>query len=91
MSITTEDGKPCEGLEQGPFEPIAVIGVGAMMPDANSIDTFWQNILDQKISHPRFLISSVPRDSSQRVRPAIRVVAGDARGRGIIIIKHRYD
>ena len=50
MSITTEDGKPCEGLEQGPFEPIAVIGVGAMMPDANSIDTFWQNILDQKIS-----------------------------------------
>ena len=41
--------------------------------------------------HPRFILSSVPRDSSQRVRPAIRVVAGAARGRGIIIIKHRYD
>ena len=34
MTITTADGKPCEGLEQGPFEPIAVIGVAAMMPDA---------------------------------------------------------
>ena len=37
MTITTQDGKPCEGLEQGPFEPIAVVGVGALMPDAPSI------------------------------------------------------
>lgn len=50
MTITTQDGKPCEGLEQGPFEPIAVVGVGALMPDAPSIDAFWQNIIEKKIS-----------------------------------------
>jgi len=50
MSLTTEDGKPCEGIDQGPFEPIAVVGLGALMPDADSIDTFWQNIIDSKIS-----------------------------------------
>ena len=50
MKLTTDDGKPCEGLEQGPFEPIAVVGLGAMMPDAPSIESFWQNILDAKVS-----------------------------------------
>jgi len=50
MTLTTEDGKPCDGLEQGPFEPIAIIGMGALMPDATSIDEFWQNIIDSKIS-----------------------------------------
>ena len=50
MSLTTADGKPCEGIEQGPFEPIAVIGLGALMPDADDIDAFWQNILDAKVS-----------------------------------------
>ena len=38
------------GIEQGPFEPIAVIGLGALMPDAHDIDAFWQNILDAKVS-----------------------------------------
>ena len=50
MSLTTEDGKPCEGIDQGPFEPIAVVGLGALMPDADSIDAFWQNIIDSKVS-----------------------------------------
>ena len=50
MTLTTEDGKPCEGIEQGPFEPIAVVGLAALMPDAANIDAFWQNILDAKIS-----------------------------------------
>ncbi|MBQ70106.1 MAG: hypothetical protein CMA65_01270 [Euryarchaeota archaeon] len=50
MTITTDDGKPCEGLEQGPFEPIAVVGIGALMPDAPSIEDFWQNIIDKKVS-----------------------------------------
>ena len=50
MTLTTEDGKACEGLEQGPFEPIAVVGLGALMPDAHNIDAFWQNILDAKVS-----------------------------------------
>ena len=50
MTLTTDDGKPCEGLDQGPFEPIAVVGLGAMMPDADSIEAFWQNILDAKVS-----------------------------------------
>ncbi|MEE2748171.1 MAG: beta-ketoacyl synthase N-terminal-like domain-containing protein, partial [Candidatus Thermoplasmatota archaeon] len=35
---------------QDPFEPIAVIGVGALLPDAPDIDTFWANILSSKIS-----------------------------------------
>ena len=50
MTIKTADGKPCEGLDQGPFEPIAVIGLAALMPDAPNIDTFWQNIIDSKVS-----------------------------------------
>ena len=50
MSITTADGKPCEGIEQGRFEPIAVIGLGALMPDAEDVDSFWQNIIDSKVS-----------------------------------------
>ena len=50
MTLTTADGKPCEGIDQGPFEPIAVVGLGALMPDATSIDDFWQNILDAKVS-----------------------------------------
>ena len=44
------NGKEVEGLEQGPFEPIAIIGVSALMPDAPDIETFWQNILDAKVS-----------------------------------------
>ena len=50
MTIKTADGKPCEGLDQGPFEPIAVIGLAALMPDAPNIDAFWQNIIDSKVS-----------------------------------------
>ncbi len=50
MTITTDDGKACEGLEQGPFEPIAVIGLAAMMPDAENLDSFWQNIIDSHVS-----------------------------------------
>jgi acyl transferase domain-containing protein/acyl carrier protein len=50
MSITTADGKECEGLEQGPFEPIAVIGLAAIMPDAENSTQFWQNIIDAKVS-----------------------------------------
>ena len=37
MTITTADGKVAEGLEQAPFEPIAVVGIGAMMPDADAV------------------------------------------------------
>ena len=43
-------GNEIGGLEQGPFEPIAVIGVSALMPDAPDIDAFWQNIIDAKVS-----------------------------------------
>ena len=48
--MTTADGKTVDGLDQGPFEPIAVIGVAALMPDADSIEQFWSNIVDQKVS-----------------------------------------
>jgi acyl transferase domain-containing protein/acyl carrier protein len=50
MSITTANGKPVDGLEQAPFEPIAVIGMAALMPDAASLDQFWQNIIDAHVS-----------------------------------------
>ena len=35
---------------QDPFEPIAVIGVAALLPDAPDMDTFWNNILSTKVS-----------------------------------------
>ena len=40
MSVTTADGKQVDGLNQAPFEPIAVIGMAALMPDADSIEQF---------------------------------------------------
>jgi len=57
MSITTKDGKKVDGLNQAPFEPIAVIGMAALMPDATSIEEFWQNIIDAHVS-----IKEVPKD-----------------------------
>ena len=50
MMVKDAKGNEVNGLEQGPFEPIAVIGVSALMPDAPDLDTFWQNILDSKVS-----------------------------------------
>ena len=50
MTITTADGKPCGGLDQAPFEPIAVIGMAALMPDAINLKQFWQNIIDAHVS-----------------------------------------
>ena len=50
MSITTADGKQVDGLNQAPFEPIAVIGMAALMPDATSIEEFWQNIIDAHVA-----------------------------------------
>lgn len=50
MTLTTADGKICDGIEQGRFEPIAIVGVGALMPDAKDVESFWQNILDAKVS-----------------------------------------
>ena len=50
MAITTANGKQVDGLNQAPFEPIAVIGMAALMPDADSIDQFWQNIIDAHVS-----------------------------------------
>ena len=50
MKLTTADGKVAEGLEQAPFEPIAVIGLGALMPEAKDVDAFWENIKQGKVS-----------------------------------------
>ena len=50
MSLTTKDGKEVDGLDQAPFEPIAVIGMAAIMPDAQTIEKFWQNIIDAHVS-----------------------------------------
>ena len=53
MAFTTEDGKPCEGIDQGPFEPIAIVGLGALMPDASSMMRFGRTF-------------SMPRSASDR-------------------------
>ena len=50
--MTTEDEPP-----QDPFEPVAVIGVAALFPDAPDLDTFWNNILSAKVS-----LKEVPED-----------------------------
>ena len=50
MTITTADGKEVGGTDQGPFEPIAIIGCSALMPDAADAATFWQNIIDAHVS-----------------------------------------
>ncbi|CAI8404096.1 MAG: Phenolphthiocerol synthesis polyketide synthase type I Pks15/1 [Marine Group II euryarchaeote MED-G33] len=43
--MTTLDENP-----QDPFEPIAVIGIATLLPDAPDVDSFWQNILSAKVS-----------------------------------------
>ena len=35
---------------QDPFEPIAIIGVGSILPDAPDAETFWQNVIDTHVS-----------------------------------------
>ena len=35
---------------QDPFEPIAVIGISALLPDAPNVETFWRNVLDARVS-----------------------------------------
>ena len=45
-----------DGCED-PFEPIAVIGLGAIMPDADDAAAFWQNVIDARVS-----IRDVPAD-----------------------------
>ena len=50
MTITTTNGKQVDGLNQAPFEPVAVIGMAALMPDATSMEEFWQNIIDAHVS-----------------------------------------
>jgi acyl transferase domain-containing protein/acyl carrier protein/NAD(P)-dependent dehydrogenase (short-subunit alcohol dehydrogenase family)/3-hydroxymyristoyl/3-hydroxydecanoyl-(acyl carrier protein) dehydratase len=39
-----------EDYYKSKFEPIAVIGMGCIMPDSPTIDTFWNNILSKKDS-----------------------------------------
>ena len=42
---------------QGPFEPVAIIGMSCIFPDSEYIDHFWQNILSKHIS-----FKEVPED-----------------------------
>ena len=43
--------------EQGPFEPIAIIGMSCLLPDSPNIDEFWKNILSKRVS-----FKEVPKD-----------------------------
>ena len=42
---------------QDPFEPIAVIGMSTILPDAPNLDVFWDNVLSSKVS-----LKNVPGD-----------------------------
>ena len=58
MRIISENSKSiAEGLEQGPFEPIAIIGLSCLLPDSPEVDIFWDNVLNARVS-----ISEVPSD-----------------------------
>ena len=39
-----------KGIEQGPFEPIAIVGLSCILPDSPDIETFWQNIIDANVA-----------------------------------------
>ncbi len=36
--------------DQGPFEPIAIIGMSCLLPDSPDIDALWKNILSKHVS-----------------------------------------
>lgn len=35
---------------QDPFEPIAIVGLGAILPDSDDADAFWQNVINANVS-----------------------------------------
>ncbi|MDP7203007.1 MAG: beta-ketoacyl synthase N-terminal-like domain-containing protein [Candidatus Poseidoniaceae archaeon] len=50
MSNKEPNVSELEGIAQGPFEPIAVVGMGCIMPDAEDIGQFWNNVLNARVS-----------------------------------------
>ncbi len=42
---------------QDPFEPIAIVGLGAILPDSDDADAFWQNVINANVS-----IGNIPDD-----------------------------
>ena len=36
--------------EIGTFEPIAIVGLGAILPDAPDVSTFWKNVISGEVS-----------------------------------------
>ncbi|RXE59184.1 type I polyketide synthase [Acetivibrio mesophilus] len=45
-----------------PEERIAIVGMGALLPDANNVDLFWSNILSKKVSIREVPDSILSRD-----------------------------
>ncbi|MBT7939176.1 MAG: hypothetical protein HN696_08425, partial [Euryarchaeota archaeon] len=50
MSLKETNLDELEGIAQGPFEPIAIVGMGCLMPEASDIEEFWSNIINTKVS-----------------------------------------
>jgi len=48
--MANPDTSELKGIEQGPFEPIAIVGLSCILPDSPDIETFWQNIIDANVS-----------------------------------------
>ena len=42
---------------QGPFEPIAIIGMSCILPDSPNIDELWKNIISKHVS-----FKEIPKD-----------------------------
>ena len=45
-----EDANGQIASEQGPFEPIAVVGMSCILPDSPDIESFWKNVLQAHVS-----------------------------------------
>ncbi|GAE88150.1 type I polyketide synthase [Acetivibrio straminisolvens] len=45
-----------------PEERIAIVGMGALLPDANNVDSFWNNVLSKKVSIREVPDSILKRD-----------------------------
>src|SRR5262249_26897577 len=65
-----------------PFDPIAVVGRGCVLPDALDVDTLWSNVLAQRVSLSAIPTERwrLPADAPARIRAAAQGVGGYVTG-----------
>ena len=72
-------------MESAAERAVAIVGVGAILPDAPNAPAFWQNIVDKRYSITRSAAGALercrllrPRPNRARTRPTARSAAGCA-------------